>query len=65
MIDWKNNERQWLQWATIGLATIILLPLLGSYGLWDPQEITIADSAREMARRGDWGSVLGTRPPLT
>src|SRR5262245_37167647 len=35
--------------GTLLLALLTLLPFLGSYGLWDPHEITIADQARSAA----------------
>ena len=47
------------------LAFAILFPRLGHFGLWDPQEITIADQARELARTGDLDKVYKQRPPLT
>ncbi len=47
------------------LAALVLLPLIGSYGLWDPQEFPLADLAREVSRTGDYASVYATRPPLS
>ncbi len=45
-------------------ALVVLVPLIGSYGLWDPHELPLAGLAREVARTGDYASVLATRPPL-
>lgn len=46
------------------LALLVLVPGLGSFGLWDPQEITIADLGRELAKTGDVHAVSQARPPL-
>jgi Dolichyl-phosphate-mannose-protein mannosyltransferase len=51
--------------GTAILAMLLLLPLLGSYGLWDPQEFPLADFAREVSRTGDYASVFATKPPLS
>jgi len=58
----------WLLVLVLGCA--LLLPMLGSFGLWDPQEIREADVAQEMARTGNFSDVtLGgryqKRPVLT
>ncbi len=51
--------------AAAFLALLVLLPLIGSFGLWDPQEFPLADFAREVARTGDYASVFATKPPLS
>jgi 4-amino-4-deoxy-L-arabinose transferase-like glycosyltransferase len=47
------------------LGCLVLLPLIGSFGLWDPQEFPLADLAREVARTGDYASVMAQKPPLS
>jgi 4-amino-4-deoxy-L-arabinose transferase-like glycosyltransferase len=61
----RDNER-WL-WPTLAgvFAVLVLFPLLGSYGFWDPQELTVADQARKLSTEGGWGAVMDTQPPLT
>lgn len=36
------------------LAALLLLPMLGRYGLWDPHEVRVAEVAREMAHTHSW-----------
>jgi hypothetical protein len=66
---WRKllDERPELIYAlgALLLAALVLLPRLGSYGLWDPQEFPSAETAREVVRTGDWSSVSAARPPLT
>lgn len=53
---------RWLLVLALGCA--LLLPMLGSYGLWDPHEIKQADVAQEMVRTGDYTDVTqGKRYP--
>lgn len=52
------------------LGGVLLFPLLGSYGLWDPLEIQLADSSQEMLRGGHWldltaGGKVPARPFLS
>src|SRR5687767_6962766 len=47
------------------LAAVALLPRLGGFGLWEPHEIAVADLAREVAKKGSWGEIYSSRPPLT
>src|SRR5215475_5337302 len=59
-------DKRWAAPAAAFLvAALILLPQLGSYGLWDPQEITVADQARETARSGSLVTLHAKQPPLT
>ncbi len=59
-------ERQARTFAalTLVLGIVILLPRLGSYGFWDPQEISVADQARDVVNTGNYGAVFAVRPPL-
>ncbi|MCA9668857.1 MAG: glycosyltransferase family 39 protein [Myxococcales bacterium] len=58
------------RWAwVIALGALLLLPMLGQYGLWDPAEIRQADVAREVATKGTYADVTVNgrytpRPPL-
>lgn len=59
---------RWVFALILGCAMI--LPFLGSYGLWDPLEIRQADVAQEMARTGNFsdvtqGATYGQRPILS
>ncbi|HTM19236.1 MAG TPA: hypothetical protein VL172_01970, partial [Kofleriaceae bacterium] len=40
----------WPLWAGLA-AVVILLPGLGRYGFWEPQEISVADSAKKRLER--------------
>ena len=46
------------------IALLVIVPGLGSFGLWDPQEITIADLGRDLVNTGDTHALAQTRPPL-
>jgi 4-amino-4-deoxy-L-arabinose transferase-like glycosyltransferase len=61
----RANQRWILPAAVFVVAAVTLLGQLGSYGLWDPQEITVADQARDAANKGQWGAVAKKQPPLT
>ncbi len=41
-------------WVAVGMAALILLPRLGSLGLWDPWETHYGEVAREMIVRDDY-----------
>lgn len=51
------------------LGALLFLPLLGSFGLWDPHEVRIADLAKEAMASGAGptspGRIAIQRPPLT
>jgi 4-amino-4-deoxy-L-arabinose transferase-like glycosyltransferase len=55
----------WAPLLGLVVAALLLFPLIGTYGLWDPQEITIADQARDALRDGALFDLLRSRPPLT
>ena len=38
----------------MGLAALVLIPLLGSFGLWDPWETHYGEVARQITERNDW-----------
>src|SRR5215813_5981517 len=54
-----ENERRVLPAAIVLVAAIVFLPQLGSFGLWDPQEISVGDVARSADPAGL------KQPPLT
>jgi 4-amino-4-deoxy-L-arabinose transferase-like glycosyltransferase len=62
---WNQHERRLAPTLAFLLAALVLFPKLGTFGLWDPQEIQIADQARELAKTGDVEKIYKTRPPLT
>lgn len=53
-------------WLLLLLGAVLFLPRLGSFGLWDPYEVRIAEAAREMAQTGSLvvPEHSGARPPL-
>ena len=50
--------------ATVVFALAVILPLLGSFGLWQPHEIALADAAMQLGREGGFGDVYGREAPL-
>ena len=52
-----------LSFALAGIAAVLLLVGLSSFGLWDPYEIRVADAARAWLQQGGLGPQLG-RPPM-
>lgn len=70
-LDTMLREKGWVVPTAVALvAASILLPLLGSTGLWDPHESLAAELAREAAREGAWmplrfdGEPVVGLPPL-
>ncbi len=62
------NLPRWVWILVVG--GLLILPSLGTYGLWDPAEIREADVAREVAEKGSFGDVTvdgqyANRPVLT
>ena len=58
-------ERRNAALATALLGVLLLLPMLGKHGLWEPYEIRIADIAKEVASSGGWAMpARSPRPPL-
>ncbi|MBW2260983.1 MAG: glycosyltransferase family 39 protein [Deltaproteobacteria bacterium] len=65
------ESRPWLVPAAVAVVgALVVLPLLGSSGLWDPHESVAAEVAREAARDGAWlpltfdGEPAASLPPL-
>ena len=57
MPDLARQERLLDAWITLGLvvlASLLYLPALGSYALWDPWEAHYSQVAMEMVRTGSW-----------
>jgi hypothetical protein len=57
-----------IAWAAL-FALLLTFPLLGSFGFWDPWELSLAERAREMARAGRLtdptaGRGYSAEPPL-
>jgi 4-amino-4-deoxy-L-arabinose transferase-like glycosyltransferase len=61
----EARQERYYPLAVALLGLFLLVPLIGSFGLWDPQEFPLADLAREVARTGDYASVMASRPPLS
>jgi len=40
--------------VVMGLAALVLIPLLGAFGLWDPWETHYGEVARQITERNDW-----------
>src|SRR5882672_5665261 len=61
----KENERLLLGGGAMLFTLLVLLPFLGTYGLWDPHEIAIADAAQRVAKSTTSFSALWAKqPPL-
>src|SRR5688572_20960711 len=61
----KENERFILAGAVLLLGVFVLLPFLGGFGFWDPQEIAVADRATKLYEKGGYVDVWKTQLPLT
>jgi 4-amino-4-deoxy-L-arabinose transferase-like glycosyltransferase len=46
-------------------AVLVLVPRLWSYGFWDPQEIAVANQARELAAGASTAEIVHGRSPFT
>jgi len=53
-----------LGWAAI-FAVLLVFPLLGSFGFWDPWELNIAERAREMVNAGSLTDVTAGHKGVT
>lgn len=42
------------RFIVLGLAALVLLPYLGSFGLWDPWETHYGEVGRQITERNDW-----------
>lgn len=60
----ESQARRWYPAALTVLGLLLFFPGLGSFGLWDPYEIRIADAARAVVTVGRWTTApqLG-KPP--
>ncbi len=51
--------------VVLALGLCLCVPLVGSFGLWDPAEVRVADLAKEVAQSGGWAMrPSAPRPPL-
>src|SRR3954447_2204892 len=53
-----------LGWAAI-FAVLLIFPLLGSFGFWDPWELNIAERAREMVSAGSLTDITAGHKGVT
>jgi 4-amino-4-deoxy-L-arabinose transferase-like glycosyltransferase len=60
----KENQRWVLGGGALLYAVLVLLPFLGTYGLWDPQEIAVADLAQKVAKGMGFVELWHKQPPL-
>lgn len=53
---WEDDTRRlWIDRAILlGLSLLVLLPFLGSFGLWDPWETHYGEVGRQITERRDW-----------
>ena len=55
-----KEKTDWTEWAfravVLLLLVLIFIPLMGSFGLWDPWETHYGEVGRQMVERGDWVS---------
>lgn len=53
---WQGDTRQlWIDRAILlALSLLVLLPFLGSFGLWDPWETHYGEVGRQITERRDW-----------
>src|SRR6266568_2807788 len=65
LAELRKDERWVLAAIALATAVAVLFPLLGSYGLWDPQEITVADQARQLTRAGGYLALWHKQLPFT
>lgn len=63
MLIARAANRRWSPYAIAALGLILVVPLLGSFGFWDPHEVRVADLAKEWV--GDASDAKVSRPPLT
>ncbi len=60
----KNMLDRWAPLLVLLLGALLYLPGIGSFGLWDPHEVRIADAAKEVALSEGWEVRGAPRPPL-
>ncbi|MFP4597015.1 MAG: ArnT family glycosyltransferase [Persicimonas sp.] len=56
-LNWfEPDTKPWWRdrWAVLAGALILFIPLLGSFGLWDPWETHYGEVARNILERNDW-----------
>ncbi len=60
------KERKWWPIVAAVLALLVLVPRIGAYGFWDPQEIQIADQAQQITEDGEsYSKVVPNQSPFT
>src|SRR5436190_3725734 len=61
----RENETVRLGAIAALFALLALIPLLGTFGFWDPYEIAIADKARTLTKAGGYLALWSHELPLT
>jgi 4-amino-4-deoxy-L-arabinose transferase-like glycosyltransferase len=61
---WWRKEGVWAPALAFLVASTLLFTALGSYGLWDPQEIEVADKAQRALADGKLIEIVRTTPPM-
>lgn len=56
-LEWfEPDTKPWWRdrWVVLAAAVIVFIPMLGSFGLWDPWEVHYGEVARNILERNDW-----------
>lgn len=56
LAKFEPDSRRWWwdRFVVFALAALVLLPFLGSFGLWDPWETHYGEVGRQITERNDW-----------